>query len=219
MGVDKNGEAAGVGAPEHKGVESENWDGKAVSEDAASWWADGKGLGNPEEAGVVAKTDDVGSEVHSGPVGEDEGKGRGVRDKGGRPKGTRGPLFGAAYEGRVAKAEASIERERESALRDQKRILLDLTQREAGGESKLGRQIGRCLKTISLLYAAAASDGDEFRRNVALAVDLSGMKQEQAQKAKDKARKTASGKGARERAKMVEREHAPDDGKMRIETF
>ncbi len=174
---------------------------------AASDASDGGDWGSP--GGDSAAGPEV---VLSGPGGSpEEGVGEGEVRSG------RGNI--ANFKGRRGVRSDATGRYGGVALAGHKRDLRALAQALGRGDSDVRKLIRRKLEVISLLYAADSEDGEEFRKNVQLAVDLSGYKQDAAQKAKDKARKTASGKGARERAKMVEREHAPDDGKMRIETF
>lgn len=64
------------------------------------------------------------------------------------------------------------------------------------------KNIRRHLEIISLLYAAKATDGAEFRASAALAVDLSGYKFEAAEKAKVRAKK-AEAKAAKKGMKAA----------------
>jgi len=78
------------------------------------------------------------------------------------------------------------------------------------------KDIRKHLEIISLLYAAKATDGAEFRASAALAVDLSGYKLEVAAKAKIRAQKAeakAQRKGMKQ-ARQAELGEAPKEVKF-----
>ncbi len=63
-------------------------------------------------------------------------------------------------------------------------------------DPKLRQAIRKTLEVISLYYAASSKSGEEFMRSAALAVDLSGFKQERREKIKEQQKRKAMKRSA-----------------------
>lgn len=95
-------------------------------------------------------------------------------------------------------------------IQEEQRMLRKLTLLEDIAQPKVKKRVRRQLEKISLLFAADSQTGDEFRKNVALAVDLSGYKREVNEKIKRQGQKKAERAKAQsdlvDRQRMIERE-------------
>lgn len=104
----------------------------------------------------------------------------------------------------------SFRRRNAQDIQFEQRDLKKLTLRNDISQPSIKKQIRKKLETISLLFAADSTSGDEFRKNVALAVDLSGYKREVNEKIKRQGQKKAERAKAQsdlvDRQRMIERE-------------
>lgn len=148
---------------------------------------------------------------------------------GNRPRGSGGKWMGKqkgerdTHDRPLAKATAAKETNQEvifnrynqKAIRTKKRMLRRIVLESDIGLPAVAKKIRKVLQELSILYACVAASGDEFRRNVALAVELSGWRHQGAERAKAEEKRRAEKKAEREevleRQKMIqaERQFAP----------
>lgn len=121
-------------------------------------------------------------------------------------------------QGRAASGEliSDIRDQKRALLLEQKNKLRELARRLSddglGGSERevCRRDVRRTLEVLSLMYASGSANGADFRSNVALAVELSGWKDEARVRAKEGAKRREAKKEATSelvrRTKLVEAE-------------